>query len=160
MPVSTYDRKLAYIKYNEFFNKDPETKFSRTVKPVNLTGPEKFVYLTYQVMNAIRAYFDNRFTVPKEEEKRLMEKSLDLEKQLDLRITEGRFYLQSHPKAQTDKEALNFFCLVETWRKTWKEYFRYKKLINKDPEVEKQLKNQCFAYERDMSTYIQKKIGL
>lgn len=153
----TEDRKYAYLQYHQLFAKNPLTRMVHTVTPIEpLSGPEKFVWLTYQVMNAIRVYFDNRFSLPKEEADILRDKSLALEKQLDMRLTEGRFYLQGHPKAQTDKAALDFFCLVETWRETWKEYFRYKKLKNKDPNMEKQLRNLCFDYERNIKQYIQK----
>ena len=160
MTVTTHDRQYAYLKYDEYFKRDPCTKFTRTVTPIDLTGPEQFLYLTYQTMKAIRNYFDNRYSVPKEEAHKMMLESMNLEKQLDLRITEGLFYLQAHPKSQLDEEALTFFLNVESWRKVWKEYFRYKKLKNKDPAVERQLKQQCDDYEIIINKYIVKNIGL
>lgn len=158
--VTTYNRQYAYLKYNEYFRKDPCTKLSRTVIPFNLTGAEAFLYLVYRVEEAKRNYFDHRDKVSKSEEKALRDESLELERQLDLRIADGRFYLQSHPNAQNDADRLSFFLTVEAWRKTWKEYFRYKRLNHKDPAIEKHLKDQCFDYERIIDKYIQKNIGL
>lgn len=156
----TDNRTYAYIQYNQLFKDNPQTKMVRTVTPYDLTGPEKFVWLAYQVRQAQRKYFDLRFSLPKKTANDLKQISLDWEKQLDLRIADGRFYLQAHPKSSPDEDALSFFLTVEAWRKVWKEFFYYKNLKNKDPKIEKQLKKQCFDYEATIDKYIHKSIGL
>lgn len=157
----TRDRKLAYCQWRADQQKEPMVRMVPEVTCVGLTNSEKYVWLVYRVLKAIRKYYDERGRVSKEISEENLKASLALEKELDNWNTRTRFYLQGHPKSTPDsKEAFAFFQLVEAWRKRWHEYFRYKKLKDKDPKWEKQLKQDCFDMEKEIKNYVRFVIGL
>lgn len=131
------------------------------VTPGDLTSPEKYVWLVYRVLQAIRKYYDERGKVSKEQSDDNLKVSLALEKELDDWNTRTRFYLQGHPKSRPDDEkAFAFFQVVEEWRSLWKKYFAYKRSKDKDPSVEREMKKQCFDYEKEIRKYVNLVIGL
>ena len=131
------------------------------VTPVELTKQEEYVYLVYQVRNAIRRYYSRRGKVSKEESNNDLHASLALEDQLDKWNARTRFYLNQHPKASHgDEKSFAFFEVVEEWRKCWHKYFAYKKLKEREPAVEQELKKQCFDFEKEIDKYVKLVIGL
>lgn len=158
--VTTYDRAYAYIKYNQYFKDDVCTQMTRTVEPIDLTGPEKFLWMVFQARDAQRRYYDNRNGVYKELAHDFMMEAIELEKKLDLKIAESRVYLDRHPKAQTDEKQLAFFLIVEKWREKRKQYHLYRKQSDAEKLVIFQMKRECEDYENKIDKYIQKNIGL
>lgn len=160
----TSDRKLAYIEWNARKSKygaDPMVRLVPDVTYIDGDNHDKYVWLVYRVLKAIRKYYDERYIVSKEQSDENLRASLALEKELDLKNASTRFYIQQHPKMTPDNPtAFAFFEVVEAWRERWKEYFRYKKLKDKDPKWEKQLKNDCFAMEKEIKKYVRHIIGL
>ena len=151
--VTTFDRQYAYIKYNEYFKKDPCTSLRRTVTPTDLTGPEKFLYLAYQVFEAKQRYFEAKGR-EQEDIPELRKVFQDLQTQLDLQIAVGRYYLNTHPKSSPDEEALTFFLAVESWRKHMSNYRNYKKASNSDKAIIGQMYRQGMEYETKINKYI------
>lgn len=125
------------------------------------TKQEKYVYLVYQVMRAIRQYYDNRGKVSKEEEHNLLHMSLRLEKDLDDWNARTRFFLNQHPNCKPDDaEAFAFFQVVEQWREDWHKYFAYKKRKDADKSEVRRLRDICKTLEAEIKKYINIKIGL
>ena len=158
--VQTYDRFYAYLKYNEYFKKDVCTQMIRTVEPIDLTGPEKFLWLVCQARDAQRRYYDNRNGTHKELAHDFMMEAIEQEKKLDLKIAEARCYIDRHPKAQKDEKEYSFFLIVEKWREKRKEYHRYRKQSDAEKPIIFQMKRECEDYENKIDKYIQKNIGL
>lgn len=154
--MTTDDRALAYAEVAaQQRAKGPlGVRLLTEVTPVELTNSERYVWLVYRVRKAMRQYFDHG------RRKEDLEASLQLEKELDGWNTRTRFYLQGHPKSQHDEKALAFFEVVEEWRKLWRKYIRYKKQPDKEVAVEREMKKQCFAVEREIDKYVKLVIGL
>lgn len=156
--LTTQDRVLAHIQFNEMCRRQdkPLVRFVHIVEPVEpLTKPERYLYLVYQVRKAIRKYYGEG------RKKEDLDASLALEKQLDDWNTRTRFHLQTHPKCKPDDEkAFAFFQVVEEWRTVWKKYFAYKKRADRDQAVEREMKKQCFDFEKLIDEYITKTIGI
>ena len=160
---NTTDKRLATVEFHE----QQRTKGNLNVRmvpeiiPQDLTKPEEYVWLVYRVLKAIRKYYDERNRVPKEQSDDNLKVSLALESELDKWNARTRFYLQGHPKSRPDDEkAFAFFQVVEEWRSLWKKYFAYKRLKDKDPNVEREMKKQCFDFEKAIDDYINKAIGI
>lgn len=160
----TSDRQLAYIEWNAMKAKYGNGTLARLVPEVTYiegNSQDEYVWLVYRVLKAIRKYYDERNSVPKEQSNETLKVALALEKQLDLKNASTRFYIQQHPKMTPDNSAaFAFFEVVEAWRKRWKEYFSYKKQADKDPKWEKKLKDDCFAMEKEIKKYVRYIIGL
>ncbi len=130
------------------------------VEPVEpLTAPERFLLLVYEVRQLIRAYYDHG---RRQED---LQASLAKEQTLDHWIARTRHYLDTHASnvhfpTETDKKSYSFFILVEQWRKTWHEYFSYKKQKDKDPQVESEIKKKSFDLERSIDAYIAQTLHL
>jgi len=127
-----------------------------TVEPVEpLTAPERFILLVYDVRQLIRAYYDHG---RRQED---LQASLAKEKTLDHWIARTRQYLDTHVlKPDNATDPYSFFILVEQWRKTWHEYFSYKKQKDKDPQVESEIKKKSFDLERSIDAYITQALHL
>lgn len=154
---TTYDAKLAHVEYRHRCNQMgcALTRMTTDIECIDLTKPEQYVWLVYRVRKAIQKYYGQG----RKHEDLLA--SLDLEKQLDNWNTRTRFHLQTHPKCRPDDEkAFAFFEVVEEWRKLWHNYFAYKKRSDKDPAVEREMKKQCFDFEKAIDKYINETIGL
>lgn len=158
------DRRVAYVEFQEqqrtkgYLN----VRMTTDVKPDgSLSKQEEYLWLVYRVRQAIHRYYDRRGKVTKQESSDDLKVSLALEKELDMWNTRTRFYLQQHPMASHgDEKAFAFFEVVEEWRKCWHKYFSYKKLRDKDPNVEREMKKQCFDFEKAIDEYIKKTIGI
>ena len=59
-----------------------------------------------------------------------------------------------------DPQAFAFFQLVEAWRNKWHQYFAYRRDAKSDKRVLQMMRNQCFAYEREIDKYVTNAIGL
>ena len=161
----TSDRQLAYVEWNAMKAKHGNGTLTRLVPDVTYIdgdNHDKYVWLVYRVLKAIRKFYDERDSVPKDISDSNLKISLALEKDLDEWNARTRQFLDSHCKvmdAQTTAKH-GFFILVEAWRKRWHEYFAYKKQAGKDPKWEKRLRDDCFAMEKEIKNYIRQRIGL
>lgn len=154
---STYDRALAYVELHEIQRRQGFLGIGLVpeITCVDLTKPEKYVWLVYRVLGAIRHYYD---CGRKPED---LQVSLALEKELDNWNTRTRFYLNTHPKSTPDDpNAFAFFEVVEEWRNCWHRYFAYKKRRDKDEAVEREMKKQCFQMEKEIRKYVNLVIGI
>lgn len=154
---TTSDARLAHVEYKDRCNKQgcALTRMTTTIECVDLTKPEQYVYLVFLVRKAIRTYYNEG----RKHEDLLV--SLGLEKQLDDWNTRTRYHLQTHPKCKPDDDkAFAFFQIVEEWRNTWHKYFAYKKRPDKDPDIEREMKKQCFDFEKEIDKYVNLVIGL
>ena len=162
-PKMTTDNKaLAYIEYGSL-RQQKGMEFARMtheITPFNLTGPEKFLYLAYRTRKAQEVFWSaKRQNLPKEVIKEHLVKARGLEKQLDLRIADARFYLQGHPKSQHEDMPYNFFLIVEAWREKQNEYFRYLNGRDIDALVAKQMRKEIDDYQGNIDNYVKKNIG-
>lgn len=159
----TDNRALAHVEYNSIRQKTgyEMTRMKTDITPYNLTGPEIFLYLAYRMRQSQKRYWANKGRVDKETEQGYLKEATGLEKKLDLKIADTRFYLNGHPKCTpSDKKALEFFLLVEACREKQKYYFRYKRQKDFDQEVANKIKQECKDYEKQIDEYCRKKIGL
>lgn len=159
----TWDRSLAHAKYNDMIRKG--MSLPRMVPEIiceDLTKPEAYVFLVYRTMQAIREYFDNRFKVSKELAEEYKRVSLALESELDKWNQRTRAFLDSHCKVMDGKTTAqySFFIIVEEWRNVWHRYFAYKNRKDKNASIEKEMRDLCFAYEREINKYVTNAIGL
>ena len=151
---TTYDCKLARVEYNDRKTKAPWTKMLHTIECVELTKSEQYVWLVYQVRQAIRKYYNGgRHHTD-------LLASLAKEEELDKWNVRTRTYLNNHPKAQVDEKAHAFFVLVEAWRDKWHKFFASKKSGAVEQAVLDQMKKECFDYEKQIDKYVKKTIGL
>jgi len=152
---TTEDRTLAYIELSDRQRKDALTRMDYDITPENLTKAEEYVWLVRRVLKAIRKYYDERRTVSKEQSADNLRVSLALERELDNWNARTRCYLNSHPRSTPDDPgSFAFFQVVEEWRSCWHKYFAYKKTKDKDPNVEREMKKQCFQLEGEIKKYI------
>lgn len=152
-----YDARLANAEYRDRCNKRgcALTRMTYEIECIDLTKPEQYVWLVYRVRKAIQRYYGGG---RKRED---LDASLALEKELDNWNTRTRFHLLTHPKCKPDDDkAFAFFQVVEQWRDYWHKYFSYKKRPDKDPDVEREIKKQCFDFEKEIDKYIKLVIGL
>ena len=155
--LTTNDARQAHAAYREHCNKYgcALTRMTTEIECIDLTKPEQYVWLVYRVRKAIRKYYGEG---RKHED---LMASLDLEKQLDNWNTRTRFHLQTHPKCKPDDpKAFAFFQVVEEWRNAWHKYFTYKNRADKDPDVEREIKKQCYDFEKEIDKYVNLVIGL
>lgn len=155
--LTTYDSRLAHVEYRHMCNQKgcALTRMTTEIECIDLTKPEQYVWLVYRVRKAIRKYYGEG---RKHED---LMASLDLEGQLDRWNTRTRFHLQTHPKCKPDDDkAFAFFQVVEEWRNAWHRYFEYKKTADKDLNVEREMKKQCFDFEKEIDKYVNLVIGL
>lgn len=160
---SGHNRELAYIELEDLRNKNGYLKYSMKcdITLADLTKPEKYVWLVYQVRQAINRYYSERKHVTPEQSLENLQASLTLEKQLDDWNTRTRCYINSHPKASHgDEKDFSFFLIVEEWRTLWHKYFAYKKLSNKDQAVQHEMYKQCRDFEKQIDNYVKQVIGL
>lgn len=159
--ITTENRALAYIEFGTLKNKMPMARMTYEVIPENLTGPEKFLFLVYRTRQAQEVYWSAcRQELDKEILNDRLKVALKLERELDQRIVDGRFYLQGHPKSQPDEMAYSFFLVVEAWREKSKQYFSYKKKKDADPNVVKQMRKEIDDYQTNIDNYVNKNIGI
>ena len=154
--LTTFDRKYAYAEFKDRQGKPgmAMTRMTYDITCQDLTKSEEYVSLVYGVLQAIRRFFD---CGRREEDKKT---SLKLESQLDQWNARTRQYINSHPGYRPpDEKAFAFFVLVEAWRIKWHEYFSYKNRKDKDPLIEKQIKQACFDYEKEIKKYVKQTIG-
>lgn len=160
----TFDRTMAYVEWNARkakYGADPMARMVPDVTYIAGNSQDEYVWLVYRVIKAIRKYYDERNVVPKEQSSENLRVSLALEKELDRKNASTRVYIRQHPNMKPDNEAaFAFFEVVEAWRNRWHEYFRYKKLRDKDSKWEKKLRDDCFAMEKEIKNYIRHIIGL
>lgn len=161
----TSDRKLAYIEWNNWKSKygaDPMVRLVPDVTYIDGDKHDKYVWLVYRVLKAIRKYYDERHQVSKELSDENLRVSLALEKELDEWNARTRQFLDSHAKVMDGQTTAkhSFFILVEAWRNRWHEYFRYRKRSDNDPKWEKKLKDDCFSMEAEIKKYVRRVIGL
>lgn len=155
--LTTYDSRLAHVEYRHMCNQKgcALTRMTTDIECIDLTKPEQYVWLVYRVRKAIQKYYGNG---RKRED---LDASLALEKELDNWNIRTRFHLQTHPKCKPDDEkAFAFFQVVEQWRNCWHKYFAYKKQADNDPAIEREIKKQCFDFEKQIDKYIKLVIGL
>lgn len=156
--LTTEDRRIARCEYNDMLRKRGYalSRLVPTVTPVEpLTKPEKYLYLVFEVRCLQREYFNHG------RNQEVFRQALEKEKQLDNWNARTRFHLQGHPKCKPDDEkAFAFFEVVEKWRDVWCKYFAYKKRSDKDPTIEREMKKQCFDFEKIIDEYITKTIGI
>ena len=160
---TSFDRSLAYVELEDRKRGQGYTsvRMETEVRLFDPTKQEQYVWLVYRVLKAIRKYYDERGRVTKEQSDANLKASLALESELDKWNVRTRFYLNQHPKASHgDEKAFAFFEVVEEWRNCWHKYFSYKKLRDKHPVVEREMKKQCFDYEKEIRKYVNLVIGL
>lgn len=161
----TDDKRLAHIEYRHRCNQlGCLTRMTTDIECVGLTKPEQYVWLVYRVRKAIQKYYG---CGRKRED---LMASLDLERQLDEWNTRTRSYIDSRPGFQNILTGLSagsekarhfaFFQVVEQWRKAWHKYFAYKKRADKNPDIEREMKKQCFDFEKEIDKFINLIIGL
>jgi len=164
---SSYDRTLAKVELADQQRKAKPGDIiylNTTVEPKEpLTPPERFLLLVYDTRCLQRIYFDNGRK--HEDLKAAFAKESYLDKwlktarnTLDASGNENR--LKALPDTSPKKLHYTFFLLVESWRKAWHEYFAYKKLADKDPAIEAEMKKKCFDYEKAIDTYIIQTLNL
>lgn len=159
--IDTENRSYAYLEWTGRCQKQPLTRLVPDVTPVNLTNSERYVWLVYRVLKAIRKFFDERGHVTKEQSKENWDNSMALERELDLWNSRTRFYLQGHPKSTPDDpKAFAFFEVVEVWRQEWHKYFAYKKQKDKRADVEREMKKKCEQFEKEIKKYVKLVIGI
>ena len=161
--VQTYNRAIAYVELNSRQQKTgyEMTRMVTTVTPIDLDGPETFLYLVYRVRKSQKRYWAYKGRVDKETEQGYLKEATGLEKELDGKITNARFYLQGHPKSTpSNKDAHAFFLIVEAWREKFKAYFKYKRQKDYDKNVANEMRKECVDYEKKIDDYCRKKIGL
>ena len=154
---TTFDPRLAHAEYRDHCNKHgcALTRMTTDIECIDLTKPEQYVFLVYKVRKAIQKYYSCG------RRREDLQASLTLEKQLDDWNTRTRYHLVTHPKCRPDDEkSFAFFEVVEEWRNVWHKYFAYKKQPDREPAVEREMKKQCFDFEKAIDNYITKTIGL
>jgi hypothetical protein len=161
---TTTDKRLATVEFHEQQRTKGmlSVRMRTDVQPTGrLSKQEEYLWLVYRVRQAIHRYYDRRNKVSKQESSDDLKVSLALESELDKWNARTRFYLQGHPKASHgDEAAFAFFEVVEEWRNCWHKYFAYKRVRDKDLNVEREMKKQCFDYEKAIDEYINKTIGI
>lgn len=161
--LTTENRALAYIEFGNLRRKRGMelARLTHEVIPVNLTGPEKFLYLVYRTRKAQEVYWSAKAQkLPSEVLEGHRKIAMQLEKELGLKIADTRYYLDRHPKSQHDEMAYNFFIVVEAWLDKFKRYFVYKRQLNMEPDVARQMKKECEDMQDKIDKYINKNIGL
>lgn len=157
-PVFTsYDKLQAKVEFDEFIHNSKGDVYRLAQTPMpgeELTKPEEYVLLVYQVRKAIRKFFDGG----RNHEDFLA--SLALEKQLDQWNVRTRTYLNNHPNAKADEKSKAFFLLVEKWRDKWHKYFATKKSKAEPEQVIREMKKECEDYEKQIDKYVKQVIGL
>ena len=138
---TTTDAKLAKVEYNNRASKPGMalTRMTYTIQLEDLTKHEQYVWLVYQVRQAIRKFFDGG-----RNHDDLMA-SIALEKQLDQWNARTRTYLNNHPNAKVDE---------------WHKYFAVKKSKAESDAVIKEMKKECEDYEAQIDKYTKQVIGL
>lgn len=160
---TTRDKALAMAEYNAQRRRKGELSVQLLYDVVceGASKQEQYVYLVYQVLRAIRQYYDNRGKVTPEQQNSLLHMSLRLEKDLDDWNTRTRFYLNQHPNCKPDDaEAFAFFQVVEQWREDWHKYFAYKKRRDADKSEVRRLRDICLTLESEIKKYVNKVIGI
>jgi len=158
------DKQMAWVYMHDITREKGKgsAHLEKEAQPIgSLSKQEQYLWLVYRVRQAIRRYYDRRGKVTKQESSDDLKVSLALEKELDLWNARTRCYLNQHPKASHgDEKAFAFFEVVEEWRNCWHKYFAYKRVRDKDPNVELEMKKQCFDLEKPIDEYISKTIGI
>lgn len=154
---TTYDGKQARLEYNAKV-KEQGMALSRYVYEItceDLTKTEEYVWLVYQVRQAIHKYYHQGRKYAD------LQESLTLEKLLDDWNLRTRTYLNSHPNCQIgDEKAHAFFLLVEKWREKWHRFFACKKAKSEPEEILREMKRECTDYEQQIDMYVKKAIGI
>ena len=154
---TTSDAALARVEYNAKV-REQGMALSRYVFEItceDLTKAEEYVWLVYQVRQAIHKYYNQGRKYAD------LQASLTLEKQLDDWNLRTRTYLNNHPKCQIgDEKAHSFFLLVEKWREKWHKFFACKKAKSEPEEILREMKRECTDYEKEIDMYVKKSIGL
>ena len=150
------DRKLANVEYRHRCNQQgcALTRMTYEIECIDLTQPEKYVWLVYGVRQAIKKYF----TKGRKHDDLMA--SVALEKQLDDWNVRTRTYLNNHPNCQVDEKGKAFFLIVEAWRNKWHKYFACKKNNTEPQQILDQMKRECFDYEKQIDNYVNEVIGL
>ena len=164
---TTYDRLHASMVLQKVQRGDQKGIYSiisevEACEP--LTKPEQYLLLVYDVRKLIRRYFNDGRKADD------LTASLVKETQLDHWNARTRAYINSKPGFERvlkglpqDSEKFRhfaFFQVVEEWRKVWKEYHAYRRLKDKEPDVEKEMKKRCVAFEKTIDEYIKKTLQL
>ena len=160
---TTENRALAHVELSSIQQKRGYelTRMVPTITPFCLTGPETFLFLVYRVRTAQRKYWGSMGKVDKDVEIEYRDKARKLERQLDLKIANARFYLQGHPKSTpSDEKAFAFFIVVEAWREKMKAYYREKRSKGPDDTDVKDLRDECFDLSNKIDDYCIRHIGL
>lgn len=151
---TTDNARLARVEFNDRIKKAPWTRMVHDIELIELTKPEEYVWLVYQVRKAIRKYYNEG---RKYED---LKDSLAKEAKLDQWNARTRIYLSNHPRAQVDEKRKAFFLLVDKWRDKWHKYFSLKKAHAVEKDVLDEMKKECFDYEKQIDRYVKHVIGL
>lgn len=152
--ISTDSKDLARAEFNHLLKDDPWVRLEFTVELIDLTKHEKYVWLVYEVRKAIHKYY-NCGRKPED-----LQDSLAKEAKLDQWNARTRMYLSNHPNCQVGEKEKAFFLLVDGWRDKWHKYFACKKAHSVTDDVLREMKKQCFAYEKEIDKYVKQVIGL
>lgn len=80
--------------------------------------------------------------------------SLDLESKLDKYLDHCKAVAAAHPEHKPQPEAKAFFDLIDKWRTKSKEYFKYKKQRDCEPEVVRERLKEVKAMEKAIDDVI------
>lgn len=158
--ITTHDKSYAKIECRDLQNHAQHGELfyvASTVEPHDLTKPEQYLYLVYEVRELERMYFDRG------RDKDVFKEALAKESELDRWNDRTRQWLDAHPGAtdhyQGDKADNHlFFLLVERWRHHWKEYFKTKKQKDASQALVSEMYKACRDFERRIDEYITKKL--
>lgn len=165
---STYDPVYARTQLMTYQRKAQDGEMFYYTTDVSadepMTKDEKYLMLVYEVRQLINRYYGNGRKIED------LKASLKKETQLDDWNERTRSYIDSKPGFEevlknlpidSDKfRHFAFFEVVEEWRKAWKEYHRYRKLKDKNPDVEREMRKKKNDFEKTIDNYINKTLNL
>lgn len=156
--VSTYDKITARIEFNNYL-RNPQQGLHRlvqTVEPVGeLTKEEEYLYLVWRVRRVWKRY-KNEGRKPEDKDE-----AMKLDGELDAWNMRNRIYIESHPGYEpASKESYDFFLTVLEWRDVWKNRRRRSGAFGSDPQLAKEISQDCRNLEKRIDQYLKKKLNL
>lgn len=155
--VTTYDKTMARIEFNAYL-RNPQQGLHRlvqTVEPVGeLTKEEEYLYLVWRVRRAWK-----RFKAEGKDEDKA--EAMKLDGELDVWNMRNRIYIESHPDYEpSSKESYDFFLTVLEWRDMWKNRRRRSGAFGCNPQLAKEISQNCRNLEKKIDLYLKQKLNL
>lgn len=156
--ISTYDRTMASIEFNDLLRKGGDVyRLQQTPMPDGaLTKQEEYLMLVYRVRTLWKQYFNGG------RDHDVMLASLEQEKKLDdwNKRVSALSENSNNPLPIKDREAFNFFVVVRGWREAWAERKRYKGNASCDQDILREIGKKCRDFEKEIDKYVKDKLGL